>query len=72
MYLKLMEKQAWTKTVKGYSTTETKYGAIVDLHTDKNLTDADLAKFLVKFYQIFDGELKNGGHYALFPKGLEW
>lgn len=67
-----MEKHIWTKTPNGYSTTEPKWGAMIELLTDKNLTDSDLDRFLANFYSMVKEPLQKGGHYALFPRGLDW
>jgi hypothetical protein len=67
-----MEKYVWTKTPNGYQTTERRWGANIELITDKNLSDADLDRFLTNFYSMLKVPLNKGGNYGLFPKGLDW
>jgi hypothetical protein len=67
-----MKEITWVKTSNGYSTTEPKWGAIIELHTDKTLADSDLDRFLDNFYSMNKEPLKRGGHYSLFPSGLDW
>ncbi|HEY5505783.1 MAG TPA: hypothetical protein VIK28_11545 [Sedimentisphaerales bacterium] len=45
---------------------------MIELLTDKNLTDSDLDRFLANFYSMVKEPLQKGGHYALFPRGLDW
>ena len=71
MHIEFMEPHIWAKTPNGYSTTDKKWGAIIELFTDKNMDDSKLNNFLARFYPMVKEPLKNGCHYSLFPKGLE-
>jgi len=67
----IMKTHTWTKTDKGYSTTEPKWGANIELLTVRTMSDAELDRFLTRFYAMPNNELKSGANYVLAVMGPE-